>query len=260
VESPLPESPTLTEIDLEGPIQIKNLDFKYPGSEAFALKNISITINPGETFGIVGPVGSGKTTIAQLLCHLYEVEAHTIFVNGHDIKKIPLSILRKHISFVPQDSFLFSTSITENIAFGLDNTPQIETLKHFARIAKLDDEIESLPQNYETPLGERGINLSGGQKQRMTIARALIRSSPVVIFDDSLSAVDAETEMLILKRLKEESEKQTTIIISHRLSSLSLCNRIVVLNNGKIEGLGTPQELRGQSATYRELLQLQGYL
>jgi ATP-binding cassette subfamily B multidrug efflux pump len=255
------ESPLCQNIELkEGHIEIKNLDFKYPGAENFALKNISLTINNGETFGIVGPVGSGKTTLAQLLCHLYEVEPGKIFVNGYDIRQIPLHKLRSHVSFVPQDSFLFSASITENMSFGVETIPPVEILKKIASIAKLDDEIDGLPQGYNTALGERGINLSGGQKQRMTITRALLRNSPVLIFDDSLSAVDAETESLILKRLREETKEHTTIIISHRLSSLSLCDRIVILKEGTIEGIGAPQELRHQSTTYRELLHLQGYL
>ncbi len=248
------------ELNLNGPIEVRSLDFKYPGSTNFALKNISFEIHPGETFGIVGHVGSGKTTLAQLLCHLYEVDRGHIFVNKNDTRDIPLDVLRKYISFVPQDTFLFSSSINENMSFGIDGVPPTELLHRIAQIAKLDEEIESLPLRYETPLGERGINLSGGQKQRMTITRALLRDSPVVIFDDSLSAVDAETESLILKRLREETSSRTTIIISHRLSSLSLCDRIIVLRNGQIESLGTPVELRKNSSIYQELLQLQGYL
>jgi ATP-binding cassette, subfamily B, multidrug efflux pump len=255
-----PPPKPVNELNLNGPIEVRSLDFKYPGSEKFALRNISFVINPGETIGIVGHVGSGKTTLAQLLCHLYEVDRGHIFVNRNDTRDIPLDILRKHISFVPQDTFLFSTGINENMSFGLNEIPSLETLRHIAQIAKLDEEIESLPQRYETPLGERGVNLSGGQKQRMTITRALLRNSPVVIFDDSLSAVDAETESLILKRLREETKEQTTLIISHRLSSLSLCDRIIVLRNGLIENIGTPGELRKNSSIYQELLQLQGYL
>jgi len=253
---PQPEKP----LNLKGPLEVRDLSFKYPGSENFALKNISFQINPGETFGIVGHVGSGKTTLAQLLCHLYEIDRGHIFVNHNDTRDIPLNTLRKHISFVPQDTFLFSTSINENMSFGLESAPPAELLHRIAQIAKLDEEIESLPLRYETPLGERGVNLSGGQKQRMTMTRALLRNSPVVIFDDSLSAVDAETESLILKRLREETKEQTTIIISHRLSSLSLCDRIIVLRNGQIENLGTPSELRKNSTIYQELLHLQGYL
>jgi ATP-binding cassette subfamily B protein len=255
------QSPTAKENQiLDGPIEVRNLSFKYPGSENYALKNVSFTIMPGETFGIVGPVGAGKTTLAQLLCHMYEIDRGHILINGIDIRDIPLEALRRHMSFVPQDSFLFSTSITENMSFGVETVPPVENLIRIAKIAKLDEEIENLPLRYETPLGERGINLSGGQKQRMTITRALLRNSPTIIFDDSLSAVDAETETLILKRLREETKEHTTLIISHRLSSLNLCDRIIVLNEGQVEGIGAPNELQHRSTTYRELLELQGYL
>ena len=212
------------------------------------------------TVGVGGPVGSGKTTLAQLLCHLFEVERGQIFVNGNDIRDIPLSNLRHHIAFVPQDTFLFSASVTDNMAFGMDTTPSMEVLLRAAQIANLDEEIDDLPQQYGTYLGERGVNLSGGQKQRMTITRALLKKSPVIIFDDSLSAVDAETESLILNRLKEETKDHTTIIISHRLSSLSLCDQIIVLKDGMIEAAGSSSQLRTSSATFRELLELQGYL
>lgn len=250
---------TATALDLNGAIEVRGLTFSYPGSSREILKNISLTVKKGQTFGIVGPVGSGKTTLAQLLCHLFEVPRGTILVNGIDLRDIPLQTLRKHVSLVPQDTFLFSTSVGENMAFGVEADPALEALIRVAQIAKLDEEIDNLPQRYDTYLGERGVNLSGGQKQRMTITRALLRKSPVIIFDDSLSAVDAETESLILKRLREETREHTTIIISHRLSSLSLCDQIVVIKQGAIEAMGTSRELRETSITYRELLELQGY-
>ncbi len=249
-----------TALNLQGKIEIRNLNFRYPYSQKYILNDISLTISPGDTLGIVGPVGSGKTTLVQLLCHLFEVERGKIFVNAIDVRDIPLDVLRKHISLVPQDAFLFSSKISENMAFGVEMDPGLEALTRVAQIAKIDEEIDSLPHKYETYLGERGVNLSGGQKQRMTITRALLRKSPVIIFDDSLSAIDAHTESLILRRLNEETKKHTTIIISHRLSSLSFCNRIVVLKEGRIEAVGSPQELRTKSGTYQELLQLQGYV
>lgn len=247
-------------IDLQGPIEVRNLTFRYPGSHKNALDGITVQIKPGDTLGIVGPVGSGKTTLAQLFCRLYAIDRDHIFINGHDINDVPAQQLRRHISLVPQDAFLFSASISENMTFGADIHPALEGLKRVAQIAKIDDEIESLPQRYDTLLGERGVNLSGGQKQRVTITRALLRKSPVIIFDDSLSAVDSETETLILNRLKEETKNHTTIIISHRLSSLSLCDRILVLKDGHVEAMGSPAELRIQSLIYQQLLQLQGYL
>jgi ATP-binding cassette subfamily B multidrug efflux pump len=248
------------ELDLNGPIEIKNLSFKYPHSEKAVLQNLSMRIEPGETCGIVGPVGAGKTTLIQLISHFYKIERGLIFINNIDLNDIPLSTLRRHISVVPQDTFLFSTSISENMAFGADVVPDVSHLQRIARLAKIDEEIEALPRGYETPLGERGVNLSGGQKQRMAITRALLRKSPVVIFDDSLSAVDSETESLILQRLKNETNSQTTIIISHRLSSLSLCQKIAVLRNGRLEAIGAPSDLKSKSETYSELLHLQGYL
>jgi ATP-binding cassette subfamily B multidrug efflux pump len=246
-------------IDLNGTIEIKNLNFSYPHSEKQVLKNISLKIEPGDTFGIVGPVGAGKTTLVQLLTHLFKIDREHIFFNGHDINVIPLATLRRHVSLVPQDTFLFSTSVSENMAFGVEHQPEYENFRRIAQIAKIDEEIESLPAQYETQLGERGVNLSGGQKQRMAITRALIRKSPVVIFDDSLSAVDSETENLILNRLKGETQNQTTIIISHRLSSLSQCNKIAVFKNGILEAIGAPRDLKLRSPTYSELLHLQGY-
>ena len=259
ISPPAPEPPSQGP-DLRGPIEIKDLYFSYPKSQRPVLKGVTLKVQPGETLGIVGPVGSGKTTLAQLLCHLFEVERGQIFVNGNDIRDIPLSNLRHHIAFVPQDTFLFSASVTDNMAFGMDTTPSMEVLLRAAQIANLDEEIDDLPQQYGTYLGERGVNLSGGQKQRMTITRALLKKSPVIIFDDSLSAVDAETESLILNRLKEETKDHTTIIISHRLSSLSLCDQIIVLKDGMIEAAGSSSQLRTSSATFRELLELQGYL
>lgn len=256
LDVPSPESTDT--LDLLGPIQVKNLTFKYPNSENLALKDIDLTMNPGEVVGFTGPVGSGKTTLAQLLCHLYAVPNGVITVNHIDINSIPHEQLRSHVTLVPQDTFLFSTSIQDNISFGTKTPVEMESLKRVAELSKIRDEIEGLPEQYGTYLGERGVNLSGGQKQRIAISRALLRQSPVVIFDDSLSAVDSETESVILRRLNAHRGKQSTIIISHRLSTLSLCDKIVVLKDGQIQAQGAHDTLIKESATYRELIKLQG--
>jgi ATP-binding cassette subfamily B protein len=242
---------------LEGPIEFRDLSFTYPETTRPVLQNISLTIQPGESLGIVGTVGCGKTTLVNLLCHLFEVERGQIFVNGHDIRDIDLRTLRQHITLVPQETFLFSEKIAENMAFGSEVALEAAALKRAAQTARIEQEIEKLPEGYNTYLGERGVNLSGGQKQRLTITRALLRRSPVIVFDDSLSAVDAETEALILKRLRQDTENLTTIIISHRLTSLALCDRIAVLKDGRIEAIAAPGMLARISSTYRDLLSLQ---
>jgi ATP-binding cassette subfamily B protein len=218
---------------------------------------MNLRIRAGETIGIVGPVGAGKSTMAQLLTRLYPVLDGEILVNGRRIDEYRQRSLRAAISLVPQDAFLFSESISDNVAFGLGDSPLHEEIEHHARLVNIDDEIRDLPLAYQSELGERGVNLSGGQKQRLTIARALIRRSQVVILDDSLSAVDGKTEKTIVQALKSGRRGQTVIIISHRLATLKHADRIIVLNKGEIEATGSHDELLVTNTTYRTLSELQ---
>jgi ATP-binding cassette subfamily B protein len=241
-------------------IEFENLSFRYDGATRDALAHVSLKITSGETIGVVGPVGAGKTTLMQLLCRLYPVHQGRLLINGRPVEEYTQSSLRRAISFVPQDAFLFSDTIIENLAFGLVATPEQEEIESSARHVNIDSEIRELPLSYESELGERGVNLSGGQKQRLTIARALIRRSQVVILDDSLSAVDGATEKAIVTELKSAralNARQTVLIISHRLATLKHADRIVVLNAGAIEAIGSHHELLAKSATYRNLHELQ---
>lgn len=252
----IPDAGTL-EIERFEELEIRALNFSYPGAPTPALKNMNLRIRAGETIGIVGPVGAGKSTMAQLLTRLYPVVDGEILVNGRRIDEYRQNSLRTAISLVPQDAFLFSESISDNVAFGLGESPLHEEIEHHARMVNIDDEIRDLPLAYQSELGERGVNLSGGQKQRLTIARALIRRSQVVILDDSLSAVDGKTEKAIVQALKSGRRGQTVIIISHRLATLKHADRIIVLNKGEIEATGSHDELLMTNTTYRTLSELQ---
>lgn len=243
-------------------LEVKDLSFRYTGAEHYALRDISLTINAGETIGIVGPVGSGKTTLMNVICRLYPVEHGKVTYNDISVEDLKQSSLRRLISYVPQDAFLFSDTVAENIALGYTTEQAAinERVKHFASVVNIDSEIEALPTGYESLLGERGVNLSGGQKQRLTIARALIRNSQFVILDDSLSAVDGKTEKLIVEQLKGALDRRTVLIVSHRLATLRHADRIFVLNNGTIEAVGKHDELLKTSVTYKELNTLQSEL
>ncbi|MCC6278314.1 MAG: ABC transporter ATP-binding protein [Oligoflexia bacterium] len=240
-------------------VQVKDLSFSYPASNTPALQNLSFQISDSETLGVIGPVGAGKTTIINLLTGLYLVDRNKIFINGVDINDIPVSELRKQIAVIPQDAFLFSQTVVENLGFGLTELPSPELSRRYARVTAFEQEVETLPQKWETLLGDRGVNLSGGQKQRLTMARALIRQSSLVIFDDSLSSVDAETESTILSALKDELAGKMKIIVSHRLSAVRSCDQLLVLHQGTAEALGNPSEVAKQSRTLQELLRLQGH-
>ena len=261
----IPDTGTL-EIDSFDSIQIKNLTFNYPGEEQPALKNINLEIKRGERIGIMGPVGSGKSTLAQVLCRLYPVASESVFYDDNPVENIKKNSLRQLISFVPQESFLFSQSVAENISLGLDSTAAVEDIRNVTKATAVDKEIREMPDSYDSMLGERGVNLSGGQKQRISMARALIRNSQLLIFDDSLSAVDAETEEKITAHLESfieardehQRRKQTTLIISHRLRTLKKSDRIIVLNDGQIEASGSHAELLQSSPTYQRMCELQG--
>ena len=245
-------NPTTERTDIIGDIQFENISFTYPDTGIQALKNINFTLKENETLGIFGKTGSGKSTIANLMCRLYDSSEGDISFGGKNIKKLNLSDLRRKIGYVPQDGFLFSGTVNENISFGKDEFTE-EEIKQAARIAEIDDEIENFPKKYDTIIGERGVQLSGGQRQRISIARAIFINPAIFIFDDSLSAIDANKEQKILKNLKNKTENNTNIIISHRTSSLKNANHIIVLDDGSISEEGTHNDLIQKNGFYAQM-------
>ncbi|MEG6612465.1 ABC transporter ATP-binding protein [Pseudoclostridium thermosuccinogenes] len=234
---------------IQGDIEIRNLDFSYPGTESKALSDISIKIPKGHTLGIVGRTGSGKSTIANLLLKLYNVENGKIFIDGVDINDYSLATLRDAFGYVPQDNFLFSASIKDNITFFKPDFPD-EKVEKAAKNSCIYDSIKEFPDGFDTILGERGVNLSGGQKQRVSIARAIARDPAILILDDSLSAVDTITEAKILDNFKRIRKNKTTIIIAHRLSAVESADEIIVMDNGRICERGTHEELLKKGGVY----------
>lgn len=241
---------------LNGDIVINNLSFTYPEKENPVLKNINLTIRKGESLGVIGKTGSGKSTLVNLLVRLYNVAPQSIIINKHDINKIPLRTLRENIGFVPQDAFLFSTTLAENINLPLD-TLNMENIARSAKSADIHEDIMNFKEKFDTVVGERGVTLSGGQKQRISIARALLKSPEVLIFDDCLSAVDAKTEVKILENLKQSMIGKTSIIISHRISALKDADNIIVLDNGEIVESGTHKALIENQKFYYGIYQKQ---
>jgi ATP-binding cassette subfamily B protein len=237
---------------LTGDIQFEDVNFIYPHTHIHAIKNFRLHIKPGQRIAIVGRTGSGKSTIGQLLLRMYDTSSGNIFLNGTDIKNIRLEVLRKQISYVPQDGFLFSDTIENNIAFGVADITE-EKIRHAASLAVVDKEIENFSEKYSTVVGERGVTLSGGQKQRVSIARALLKEAPIIILDDALSSVDAKTEKQILEHLNQHLNGKTTIMITHRIFSLLHFDRIVVLDDGRIAEEGTHQELILKEGLYTEM-------
>ena len=240
-------------------LEFRSLSFRYPGAIADALSDVSLTIHAGETVGLVGPVGAGKTTLLQLATRLYPAADGSVLINGLDLASVRRDSLSSLISYVTQDVFLFSDTIAENVALGFLDFPGLEPVQEASLVVNIDQEIQSIPGSYGAYLGERGVNLSGGQKQRLSIARAMIRKSQVVMLDDSLSAVDGRTEKMITGELRRAmgSRSQTVILVSHRLATLRHADRIVVMNQGRIEAVGTHEELVATCATYRELESMQ---
>ncbi len=235
---------------LDGLIEFRSLSFAYSGESV--LDDISIRINPGETVGIVGGVGAGKSTLINLLLRLYNPPPGTVFIDGTDIRDIPGAVLRKNLACVPQEPFLFSGSIDENVRFGNPGASKDEVAAA-ARAASIHDAVAGFPDGYETIVGERGVTLSGGEKQRVAIARALIMDAPVLILDDALSAVDTETESAILKSLSSAARKRTCLVISHRISAVENADRIVVLEGGKVAEYGSHRELAARGGWYSRM-------
>jgi len=248
-----PPSPVAVPVLREG-IEFRDVSFAYSGqTNGHAnLEDISFSLPVGRTVGLVGRIGSGKSTVAQLVPRLFDVSAGEILMDGQDIRKLSLTDLRKHLGYVPQDPFLFSTSLRRNLAFGRDDLSD-EEVHRAVRIAKLDRDLEIFPQGLDTIVGERGVTLSGGQKQRATLARALLMDPPVLILDDCLSSVDAQTEAEILQGLRSILEEKTCLIISHRISAVKGADEILVLDEGRVIERGNHEELVHRGGVYAEL-------
>jgi len=240
---------------IEGEIEFKNLTFRYPDASYDALKNISLKINKGERVGIIGKTGSGKTTLVDLILRTYNVENGTLFVDGHDVNEIPIKNLRDFCAYVPQDNFLFSDTIENNVAFATDTTDI--SVEEASKLADIHDNVVEFKNGYKTVLGERGVTVSGGQKQRISIARALMKNAPILILDDSVSAVDTKTEKIILENLSSLRQGKTTILIAHRVSTIEKMDKVAYLEDGVLLAFGTHKELYDSCPQYRNMVELQ---
>ena len=239
-------------VDLKGKLEFQNVSFSYPDTGLVGMDNISFQINPGESLGVIGSTGSGKSTIANSILRLFDIKSGKILVDGINIKNLDISFFRKQIGYVPQDVFLFSDTIKNNILFGCESS-DFRKVEKAAEDADLIRNIDSFPNKYDTMIGERGITLSGGQKQRISIARAIIKEPKILILDDCLSAVDTNTENIILENLKKIMVDRTTIVISHRISSVKLAKQILVIEEGKVIEKGSHKELIKMEGHYHKL-------
>ncbi len=240
----------------QGSVEFRHLTFRYPDGEYDVLQDISFTIHPGESVGIVGKTGAGKTALVDLLLRTYNVPDGTLFVDGKDVNTLSIHSVRAACAYVPQDNFLFSDTIAHNIGFGVDDASP-EMIDHAASLADVRDNIVDFKDGYETVLGERGVTVSGGQKQRISIARALLKDAPILILDDSVSAVDTRTEKIILDNLKSSRANKTTLLIAHRISTVERLDKIIFLADGKIEAVGPHDELYTSCPKYRRMVDLQ---
>ena len=240
----------------QGSVEFRHLTFRYPDGEYDVLQDISFTIRPGESVGIVGKTGAGKTALVDLLLRTYNVPDSTLFVDGKDVNTLSIHSVRAACAYVPQDNFLFSDTIAHNIGFGVDDASP-EMIDHAASLADVRDNIVDFKDGYETVLGERGVTVSGGQKQRISIARALLKDAPILILDDSVSAVDTRTEKIILDNLKSSRANKTTLLIAHRISTVERLDKIIFLDDGKIEAVGPHDELYTSCPKYRRMVDLQ---
>ena len=245
--------------DLKNPrggIEFRHLNFRYPDGEYDVLKDISFTITPGESVGIVGKTGAGKTALVDLLLRTYNVPDGTLFVDGQDVNTVSIHSVRNACAYVPQDNFLFSDTIAHNIGFGVDDASR-EDIDRAAALADVRDNIVDFKDGYETVLGERGVTVSGGQKQRISIARALLKNAPILILDDSVSAVDTRTERIILDNLKTSRAGKTTLLIAHRISTVEQLDKIIFIDDGRVEAVGPHDELYRTCNEYRRMVDLQ---
>lgn len=242
--------------DIRGGIEFRHLSFCYPDGESDALHDVSFTIHAGESVGVVGRTGSGKTILVDLILRMYNVKDNSLFIDGHDVNTVSIRSVREGCSYVPQDNFLFSDTISHNISFGVDGAD--ETLvERAAKLSDVHDNIVDFKAGYETVLGERGVTVSGGQKQRISIARALLRNAPILILDDSVSAVDTRTEKVILDNLHSERAGKTTILIAHRISTVEGMDKIIFMDEGRVAAVGTHEELYEKCEEYHKMVELQ---
>ena len=249
------DNPTILE-EIKGKIAFQNLSFKYPQTEKLVLEGISFTVDVGDKIGIIGRTGCGKTTLVDLLLRLYNLEPNQILIDDVDIMKLSIFQVRDAIAYVPQDNFLFSDTIENNINFAFKEKDQ-EKIKNAALMADLDSNIQDFKEGYQTILGERGVTISGGQKQRTAIARALMKDAPILILDDSVSAVDTKTEEIILSNISKIREGKTTILIAHRISTIKSMDKIALIDEGKLIGFGTHDQLLKTNVMYKQMVNLQ---
>ena len=240
----------------KGSIEFSGLSFKYPNTQLEVLSDITFKLNAGESLGIIGPTGCGKTTLVDLLLRIYNLDRGKVFIDGVDIMSIPIRQIRDIVSYVPQDNFLFSEKIRKNISFAFKDAT-IEDVKYYASLADVDSNIEEFKEKYDTILGERGVTVSGGQKQRISIARALMKNSEILILDDSVSAVDTKTEEKILENLRTSRKNKTTILVAHRISTVKDLDKILLMDDGKVIAFGTHKELLATSKEYAHMVEMQ---